>query len=214
MTIQEYATSRNITYEAARQAINKAMPEIEKYIHKQGRTRHLTPDGEQLLDKRRKNNRITSLKKESADKSEKIEEQSDTIDKLKNEIIILQKQLLEERTMRLESAEKVARLEAIADTRKHQEEQIDRLQAEIDTYRPFCFGLYRKKKIKPSAEVSHEEKYIFPENWEENYIKWKNQEITTDEFIDRSGVEHRGTFYNMIKAYKKQKLEGSSGSCS
>lgn len=145
MTIQEYATSRNITYEAARQAINKAMPEIEKYIHKQGRTRHLTPDGEQLLDKRRKNNRITSLKKESADKSEKIEEQSDTIDKLKNEIIMLQKELLEERTMRLESAEKVARLEAIADTSKKQEEQIDRLQAELNRYERTIFGLYRKK---------------------------------------------------------------------
>ena len=145
MTIQEYATSRNITYEAARQAVNKAKPEIDRYIHKQGRTRYLTPEGEQLLDKRRKNNRITSLKKESSDKSEKIEEQSDTIDKLKNEIIVLQKQLLEERTMRLESAEKVARLEAIADTRKLQEEQIDRLQAELNRYERTIFGLYRKK---------------------------------------------------------------------
>ena len=145
MTIQEYATSRNITYEAARQAVNKAKPEIDRYIHKQGRTRYLTPEGEQLLDKRRKNNRITSLKKESSDKSEKIEEQSDTIDKLKNEIIMLQKELLEERTMRLESAEKVARLEAIADTRKLQEEQIDRLQAELNRYERTIFGLYRKK---------------------------------------------------------------------
>lgn len=145
MTIQEYATSRNITYEAARQAVNKAKPEIDRYIHKQGRTRYLTPEGEQLLDKRRKNNRITSLKKESSDKTEKIEEQSDTIDKLKNEIIVLQKQLLEERSLRLESAEKVARLEAIADTRKHQEEQIDRLQAELNRYERTIFGLYRKK---------------------------------------------------------------------
>ena len=145
MTIQEYATSRNITYEAARQAINKAKPEIDKYIHKQGRTRYLTPEGEQLLDKRRKSNRITSLKKESSDKSEKIEEQSDTIDKLKNEIIVLQKQLLEEKTMRIESAEKVARLEAIADTSKKQEEQIDRLQAELNRYERTIFGLYRKK---------------------------------------------------------------------
>ncbi len=145
MTIQEYATSRNITYEAARQAVNKARPEIDRYIHKQGRTRYLTPEGEQLLDKRRKNNRITSLKKESSDKTEKIEEQSDTIDKLKNEIIVLQKQLLEERSLRLESAEKVARLEAIADTRKLQEEQIDRLQAELNRYERTIFGLYRKK---------------------------------------------------------------------
>lgn len=145
MTIQEYATSRNITYEAARQAVNKAKPEIDRYIHKQGRTRYLTPEAEKILDERRKGNRISSLKKESSHKSEKIHEQLNMIDNLKNEIIVLQKQLLEERTMRLESAEKVARLEAIADTSKKQEEQIDRLQAELNRYERTIFGLYRRK---------------------------------------------------------------------
>lgn len=145
MTIQEYATSRNITYEAARQAVKKAKPEIDRYIHKQGRTRYLTPEGEQLLDKRRKNNRITSLKKESSDKTEKIEEQSDTIDKLKNEIIVLQKQLLEERSLRLESAEKVARIESLSSINSMQEAEIHRLQSELSRYERTIFGLYRKK---------------------------------------------------------------------
>lgn len=145
MTIQEYATTRKITYEAARQAVEKTKPAILKHITKQGRTRILDSVAVQMLDEKRKGFRVSVIKKESAEKSNKIEEQSDTIDKLKNEIIVLQKQLLEERTMRLESAEKVARLEAIADTRKHQEEQIDRLQAELNRYERTIFGLYRKK---------------------------------------------------------------------
>lgn len=145
MTIQEYATTRKITYEAARQAVEKTKPAILKHITKQGRTRILDSVAVQMLDEKRKGFRVSVIKKESAEKSNKIEEQSDTIDKLKNEIIVLQKQLLEERTMRLESAEKVARLEAIADTRKLQEEQIDRLQAELNRYERTIFGLYRKK---------------------------------------------------------------------
>lgn len=146
MTIQEYATTRKITYEAARQAVEKTKPAILKHITKQGRTRILDSVAVQMLDEKRKGFRVSVIKKESAEKSNKIEEQSDTIDKLKNEIIMLQKELLEERTMRLESAEKVARLEAIAeDTRKHQEEQIDRLQAELNRYERTIFGLYRKK---------------------------------------------------------------------
>lgn len=145
MTIQEYATTRKITYEAARQAVEKTKPAILKHITKQGRTRILDGVAVQMLDEKRKGFRVSVIKKESAEKSNKIEEQSDTIDKLKNEIIILQKQLLEERSLRLESAEKVARLEAIADTSKKQEEQIDRLQAELNRYERTIFGLYRKK---------------------------------------------------------------------
>ena len=146
MTIKEYATSRNITYEAARQAVERAKPDIEKYIRKQGRTRYLLPEGEQLLDRCRKKSRITTIIKESTDKSDKIDELSTQIDKLKNEIIVLQKQLLDEKQKALEASVTVARLEAIADTSKKQEEQIDRLQAELSLFERTVFGLYRKRK--------------------------------------------------------------------
>ncbi len=200
MTIQEYATSRKITYEAARQAVERCKPDILEHISKQKRARILDDVAVKMLDDNRKGSAVSVIRKQST-------EQMDIIDKLKNEIIMLQRELLEERQKALESSVRLARLEMITDTNKQLERKIDRMESEIEAYRPFCFGLYRKKKIKPSAEVSHDEKYIFPENWEENYIRWKNQEITTDEFIDRSGVEHRGTFYNMLKAYKRQKGE-------
>ena len=146
MTIKEYAASRNITYEAARQAVEKAKPEIDKFIRKQGRTRYLLPEAEQLLDRNRKGTRITTLKKEAAEKTDRIDELNDTIDKLKNEIIVLQKQLLDEKQKALEASVTVARLEAIADTSKKQEEQIDRLQAELSLFERTVFGLYRKRK--------------------------------------------------------------------
>jgi predicted nucleic acid-binding Zn-ribbon protein len=146
MTIKEYAASRNITYEAARQAVEKAKPEIDKFIRKQGRTRYLLPEAEQLLDRNRKGTRITTLKKEAAEKTDRIDELNDTIDKLKNEIIVLQKQLLDEKQKALEASVTVARLEAIADTSKKQEEKIDRLQAELSLFERTVFGLYRKRK--------------------------------------------------------------------
>lgn len=138
MTIKEYSTSRKITYEAARQAVERCKPEILEHISKHKRVRILDDIAVKMLDDNRQGSSVSVIRKQST-------EQTDIIDKLKNEIIVLQKQLLEERTMRLESAEKVARLEAIADTRKLQEEQIDRLQAELNRYERTIFGLYRKK---------------------------------------------------------------------
>lgn len=208
MTIQEYATSRSITYEAARQAVERCKPDILEHITKHKRTRILDDAAVKILDDNRRGSSVSVIKKKATEKADQIDRLKDEIILRDNKIIQLQNELaavkdkLSEKA--LESSQTLLRLESANDTNKRLESEIDRIQSEIQAYRPFCFGLYRKKKIKPSAEVSHEEKYIFPENWEENYIRWKNQEITTDEFIDRSGVEHRGTFYNMLKAYKKQ----------
>lgn len=208
MTIQEYATSRSITYEAARQAVERCKPDILEHITKHKRTRILDDTAVKILDENRRGSSVSVIKKKAAEKADQMEQLKDENILLLKKIVMLEEELTKAKDnlseKALESSQARLRLESANDTNKRLESEIDRLHAEIDTYRPFCFGLYRKKKIKPSAEVSHEEKYIFPENWEENYIRWKNQEITTDEFIDRSGVEHRGTFYNMLKAYKKQ----------
>lgn len=208
MTIQEYATSRSITYEAARQAVERCKPDILEHITKHKRTRILDDTAVKLLDENRRGSSVSVIKKKAAEKADQMEQLKDENILLLKKIVMLEEELTKAKDnlseKALESSQARLRLESANDTNKRLESEIDRLHAEIDTYRPFCFGLYRKKKIKPSAEVSHDEKYIFPENWEENYIRWKNQEITTDEFIDRSGVEHRGTFYNMLKAYKRQ----------
>ena len=43
-----------------------------------------------------------------------------------------------------------------------------------------------------------------PANWDENYSKWQNGEITIDQFMKETGLK-RGTLYNLIKAAKGEK---------
>ena len=42
----------------------------------------------------------------------------------------------------------------------------------------------------------------FPDNWEELYEKWEDGEISSKEFMDKSGLK-KATFYNMIAEYKE-----------
>jgi len=143
MTLKDYAVSREITYEAVRQLVKKLEPEITPHISKQGRTRVLDPDGVRMLDDRRKGYRLSVTRSEA--RTDAVEA-SQTIDQLKNEIILLQRQLLEARTEALEARESVARLEAYADISKSQADKIERLEGELGKYQRTFFGLYRKVK--------------------------------------------------------------------
>lgn len=42
----------------------------------------------------------------------------------------------------------------------------------------------------------------FPDNWEELYERWEDGEISSKEFMDKSGLK-KATFYNMITEYKE-----------
>lgn len=143
MTIKEYATSRSITYEAVRQLVRKLEPDISEHITKNGRTRSLDPDAIRMLDDRRKGSRVSVTRSEAR---AEVLDASQTIDQLKNEIILLQRQLLEARTEVLEARESVARLEAYSDICKTQEAKIERLEGELGLYQRTIFGLYRKKR--------------------------------------------------------------------
>lgn len=45
-------------------------------------------------------------------------------------------------------------------------------------------------------------KISFPDNWENLYVAWDNNEITAKEFMDKSGLK-KGTFYNLVNEYKE-----------
>lgn len=140
MTLQEYATTRNISYEAVRQAVKKSSPDIDSHITKQGRTRILDDEAVRILDKRRKDNKVSVISAKPVD-------DKDTIDALKNKIIVLQEQLLQAQQTALINAEAVAKLEAYTDINKRQQDKIDTLQAELSTYHRTIFGLYKKDKV-------------------------------------------------------------------
>lgn len=139
MTLQEYATTRNITYEAVRLAVKKAKPEIDKHITKQGRTRILDNEAVRILDDKRKGSKVSVIKAKNT-------ENEQTIDQLKNEIILLQRQLLDCKDSLRIASENVARLEAVSDTNKRLQSEIDTLRADNSRYHKTIFGLYRKDK--------------------------------------------------------------------
>lgn len=139
MTLQEYATTRNITYEAVRLAVKKAKPDIDKHITKQGRTRILDNEAVRILDDKRKGSKVSVIKAKNT-------ENEQTIDQLKNEIILLQRQLLDCKDSLRIASENVARLEAVSDTNKRLQSEIDTLRADNSRYHKTIFGLYRKDK--------------------------------------------------------------------
>ncbi len=50
------------------------------------------------------------------------------------------------------------------------------------------------------------QKISFPKDWEQNYKLWLDKEITATEFMKRCNLK-KGTFYNMIKEYKRNNPE-------
>ena len=44
-------------------------------------------------------------------------------------------------------------------------------------------------------------KIEYPHNWDSLYIQWKNNMISSKEFIQQSGLK-KGTFYNLLKQYQ------------
>ena len=42
---------------------------------------------------------------------------------------------------------------------------------------------------------------LYPVNWRENYLLWKDDEITANEFMLRTGLK-RTTFYKLVKKYE------------
>ena len=47
-----------------------------------------------------------------------------------------------------------------------------------------------------------------PSNWDENYSRWQQGEITIEQFMKETGLK-RGTLYNLIKAAKGEKKQAS-----
>lgn len=146
MTLQEYAKTRNITYEAVRQAVKKASPDIDSHITKNGRTRILDNEAVKILDTRRKGSSVTVIKAKAT-------ETEQTVDQLKNEIILLQRQLIACKDELKTASESVARLEAVTENNKRLQDdndkkqaEIERLQTDLGAFHRTFFGFYRKDK--------------------------------------------------------------------
>ena len=144
LSVKEYAKLRNISYEAARQSILHHKKELDGHIIKQGKTRYLDETAVELMDQWR----VVKLPNLSVVEPSKEE----TIDGLKNEVIRLNQQLvsLYERIDELQEESKKgiearARVELLESSAQSAKEEQTALKNELDRYKPFIFGLYRKK---------------------------------------------------------------------
>ena len=45
-------------------------------------------------------------------------------------------------------------------------------------------------------------KIVFPDTWDELYALWERHEISSKEFIEKSGLK-KATFYNLLAEYKE-----------
>lgn len=116
ISIKDYAEKHNITYEAARQSVERYKAELEGHIHCKGRTRFLDDEAEQLLDDKRRGNPIVVLQ---TDKDIEIQRLQDENKALLLKVSELQDLLLKEKDrIQLLQEKQIALLEAAAQPEK------------------------------------------------------------------------------------------------
>lgn len=74
--IKDYANERGITTQAVYQMMNTHKAELQQHIVKQGRTRFLTPEAEEILDSYRNKSQIVIEKAESNDEIEQLRQEN------------------------------------------------------------------------------------------------------------------------------------------
>ncbi len=159
---KEYAKRQGVTYSAVRQQVNRYRAELEGHIVKKSgdRTEYLDEVAVRFLSDRRKasaaavvvhdrSEELERLRKENAELKDKLFEavkkiaeiqgdqtttQAKLID-LQNTVIAIQDKARDSYT---KLAEETARANGL-------QFDLEKAQAEIETYEPFLFGLYRKK---------------------------------------------------------------------
>lgn len=140
ITIKDYAKSRNISYEAVRQSIKRHKAELAEHISKQGKTQYLNDIAVGILDKYRNKGTV------SVSVFEQSESNQELIDGMKNQIILLQQQIIDlqrENQLGIEAKAKLQMIEANIEDLTTENKQ---LKEENNSYQRTVFGLYRKKK--------------------------------------------------------------------
>lgn len=114
ITLKEYAKERGVSYEAVRKQVVRYRGELREHIVKKDRTQYLDDEGVALLDKKRASNPIIILEHDKDQQIETLKAQLDAEKekngKLKDQIIILQNQKIEDTKQIGELREKLALL--------------------------------------------------------------------------------------------------------
>lgn len=109
VSIKEYASSKNVSYEAVRKQINRYKKELTNHIQKVGRTQYLDDFAVDFLNEKRQSNPVVILE---TSKEEELEQLRLENKSLLLKVAELQEQLLKEKdSVKTLQEEKIALLE-------------------------------------------------------------------------------------------------------
>lgn len=141
-SIKNYAKSRKITYEAARQQVKRYENELQGHIHKQNRTQYLDDYAVELLDDHRQQSPVVIV---NQDRDAELEQLRADKVALLQQVASLQNELIKARDNEILAAKQTVLLEAAQSDRESLQERVKELEAERDEARKEAAKPWYKK---------------------------------------------------------------------
>lgn len=157
ITFKEFARKHSISYEAVRKQVIRYQDQLGDHVIKYGRQQCLDEWAVEFLEQHRRENPVTAVREDQNDALQQLQEENNRLKneilKLQSEIIAGQNQILELQTDNSNLLEAKIRNEYLLEDKNRLQgdvdrlrDETDRLRTEIDSFRPSIFGLFRKKK--------------------------------------------------------------------
>lgn len=141
-SIKDYAKSRKITYEAARQQVKRYEKELQGHIHRQNRTQYLDDYAVELLDDHRQQNPVVVVNQDRDAELEQLRSENKT---LLQQVAMLQDKLLTAQESAIEAAKQTVLLDAAQADKAALQERVKELEAERDAARQEAAKPWYKK---------------------------------------------------------------------
>lgn len=141
-SIKDYAKSRKITYEAARQQVKRYEKELQGHIHRQNRTQYLDDYAVDLLDDHRQQNPVVVVNQDRDAELEQLRSENKT---LLQQVAMLQDKLLAAQESAIEAAKQTVLLDAAQADKAALQERVKELEAERDAARQEAAKPWYKK---------------------------------------------------------------------
>lgn len=141
-SIKDYAKSRKITYEAARQQVKRYEKELQGHIHRQNRTQYLDDYAVELLDDHRQQNPVVVVNQDRDAELEQLRSENKT---LLQQVAMLQDKLLTAQESAIEAAKQTVLLDAAQADKAALQERVKELEAERDEARQEAAKPWYKK---------------------------------------------------------------------
>lgn len=144
-SIKDYAKSRKITYEAARQQVKRYEKELHGHITRQNRTQYLDDYAVELLDDHRQQSPVVVVNQDRDAELEQLRSENKT---LLQQVAMLQDKLLTAQESAIEAAKQTVLLDAAQADKAALQERVKELEAERDAARqeaakPWYVKLFR-----------------------------------------------------------------------